>query len=336
MARAVIFSMRLLACLAIASFAIAWNHAQAQPAPGGAVTLLVPYPPGGVSDVLARGLAPGLTQAMNRPVVVENLSGASGSIAAARLLGNGTGSLDGSQLLVGSPTETVLAPLTIKALKYRPTDFKLLAVVYTAPLALYARPDLDARTVDDLAALARRSTGRPLAYGSPGTGSIYHIVTEKLRTTLGIEAVHVPYRGGGPMLQDLMAGIIDFTMLPQDNVLGAMVDGGKLRMLGVTSDIRSARRPDVPTLDESAKAKGVGHPSVWVGLFVPQAMPEPLTAQLQQTISQVLDQGQTREALEATGGTVPAPMNLTQARAFYAQEIRTLQDMAKAADVQAN
>lgn len=314
--------------------ALAWTGAaMAQATAGGTITLVVPYPPGGVSDVLARGVAPALADAVGRPVVVENITGASGSIGAARML---QGPPDGSRILVGSATETVLAPLTIKSLRYQATDFRLLALIYSAPMALYARPDLDARSVDELAALATRRAARPLSYGSPGTGSLYHLEMEKLRTTLGIEALHVPYRGGAPMLQDLMAGVIDFTLLPQDNVLGAMVDGGKLRMLGVTADHRSARRADVPTLDESLRARGFGHPTVWVGLFVPQAMPDASTAQLHRTLVQVLAQSQTRLALEATGGTVPAAMNLVQVQAFYAQEVRSLQDMARSADVQPN
>lgn len=325
---------RGLARLALGTaWTLLWTATAAQGLAASPVTLLVPYPAGGVSDVLARGIAPALSHAISRPAIVENVSGASGSIGAARLLG---GPADGSRILVGSATETILAPLTIRSLKYRASDFKLLAVVYTAPIALYARPDLDARSVDDLVKLSARNPGKPLSYGSPGTGSLYHIVTERLRTTLRIEAVHVPYRGGAPMLQDLMAGIIDFTLLPQDNVLGAMVDSGKLRMLGVAADHRAERRADVPTFDESTRARGFGHPSVWVGLFVPQAVPEQDTEQLQQTLSQVLAQPQTRQALEATGGTVPAPMNLSQASAFYAQEIRVLQDMAKSADVQPN
>lgn len=325
---------RWLACLGIAA-AAAWlgAGALAQPSPAGPITLLVPYPPGGVSDVLARAIAPPLADATGRPAAVENVTGASGSIGAARLL---AAPPDGSRILVGSATETVLAPLTIKSLKYRSTDFTLLAVVYTAPIALYVRPDLQATSVDDLAALARRGGVRPLAYGSPGNGSLYHIVTEKLRTTLGIKAVHVPYRGGAPLLQDLMAGTIDFTLLPQDNVLGAMVDGGKLRMIGVAAEHRSVRRAEVPTFDESQVVRGFGHPSVWVGLFVPQAASGAIIEQLHRTLSQVLAQAQTRQALEATGGTVPAPLNLAQARAFYAQEIQILQDMARSADVQPN
>ncbi|WP_179106872.1 tripartite tricarboxylate transporter substrate binding protein [Variovorax sp. KK3] len=323
---------RALACVGVAAAIFGWSAAMAQALPQGPLTLVVPYPPGGVSDVLARGFAPAFGHLVDRPIIVENLSGASGSIAATRFLGAVP---NGSQILVGSPTETVLAPLTIKSLKYRAADFRLLGVLYSAPVALYVRPDLDARTVDDLADPARRA-GKPLNYGSPGSGSLYHIVTEKLRSTMAIEAVHVPYRGGAPMLQDLMAGTIDFTMLPQDNVLGALVDTGKLRMLGVAADHRSARRPDVPTFDESARAKGIGRPSVWVGLFVPRTMPPQLVAQLHQTIVQALGQPQTRLALEATGGAVPAAMGLPEAEAFYAREMRILQDLAKAADVQPN
>lgn len=297
------------------------------------ISLLVPYPPGGVSDLLARSIAPALAAASGRPVVVENVSGGSGSVGATRLL---AGSADGSHILVGSPTETVLAPLAIRSLKYSSADFRLLALIYTAPIALYVRPELDARSVDDLARLASRPGARSLIYGSPGTGSIYHIVTERLRSALGIETVHVPYRGGAPMLQDLMAGTIDFTLLPQDNVLGALVDSGKLRMIGVTAAHRSDQRPQVPTFDESNGAKGFGHPSVWVGLFVSQAVPDSITEQLHYTLSQVLTQVPTRQTLEAAGGNVPIVMSLAEAAAFYAQEARSLQDMAKAANVQPN
>jgi len=312
---------------------LSWTDAVAQAPSAATTSLVVPYPPGGVSDVLARSIAPALAGALRRPVVVENVSGASGSIGAARVLANAA---DGSHILVGSATETVLAPVTIRSPKYGAADFRLLAIVYFAPLALYAKPDLDARSVDDLARLARRAGSRPLTYGSPGTGSLYHIVTEKLRAMLGIQAVHVPYRGGAPMLQDLVAGTIDFTLLPQDNVLGAMVDSGKLRMIGVTAEHRSARRAEVPTFDESTSARGFGHPSAWVGLFVSKAVPHPIAEQLHRTLSQVLAQAQTRQALESTGGSVPEVMSLPEADAFYAQEVRNLQDLAKSANVQPN
>lgn len=303
----------------------------AQPAPQGVISLLVPYPPGGVSDVLARAFATALSRTTGRPVLVNNLSGASGSIAASRFL---AGRLDGTQLLVGSPAETILAPLTIKAVKYRAADFTLLGLAYQAPLSLYARPGLEARSADELAALADRRADKPLSYGSTGQGSLYHIVTENLRKTMGIEALHVPYRGGTPLLQDLMAGVVDFTVLPQDKVLEGLVDSGKLQLLGVTTPRRNPRYPTVRPLDESARAARLGHPVVWVGLFVPTAMPPETIQQLHRAVSETLEQAQTRQALQAAGGGGAATMQLDDAQAFYRQETESLQTMARSANVQ--
>ncbi|HYP85309.1 tripartite tricarboxylate transporter substrate binding protein [Variovorax sp.] len=296
----------------------------------GPVTLIVPFPPGGVSDVLARALAPGLGQTMGRVVVVENLTGASGSIAADRFLGS---SGNASQLLVGSPTETILAPLTIKAVKYRPEVFRMLATLYEAPLALYARKDLPASSVDELAALSQRTGANPLNYGSPGTGSLYHVVTENLRKLSGIAAAHIPYRGGAPLMQDLMSGTIDFTMLPVDNVVGSLVDSGKIKVLGVSGAYRVARYPQAPALDESRSARGLGHPAAWVGVFVAQSLPEAEAARLYEAVSATLHQTETRRLLEATGGTVPEPAGLQATQDFYAGEISVLQEMVRVAGV---
>lgn len=307
--------------------------AAAQELPKGTITLLVPYPAGGVSDVLARALAPALSQAIQRPVIVENLSGASGSIGAARFLGRAQ---DGAQLLVGSPTETILAPLTIRSLRYRAEDFRLLGLMYSAELAVYARHDLPADSIDALAALAERPGAAAPTYGSPGPGSIYHVLTESLRQSLGVQATHVPYRGGAPMLQDLMAGTIDFTLLPVDNVLSNLVASRRIKVLGVTSAQRSARFPDAATLDESRRARAFGHPSVWVGLFVGRGLPDTLGAQMHRAFGEALAHAETRQALEAAGATVPAVMSRDEADLFYSRQSALLQQLARTAKVQAD
>jgi tripartite-type tricarboxylate transporter receptor subunit TctC len=306
---------------------------KAQELPPGTVTLLVPYPAGGVSDVLARAAAPVLSRTIQRKVIVENLGGASGSIAAARFLSRAP---DGAQLLVGSPTETILAPLTIRSLHYRAEDFSLLGLLYSAPLAVYARPDLPADSVDDLAAWTPLGGRTSANYGSPGPGSIYHILTENLRNAVGMQATHIPYKGGAPLLQDLMAGTIDFAMLPVDNVMSQLVGAGKLKVLGVAAARRTARFPDAATLDEGKRSRQFGHPAVWVGLFVSQATPEALRARLQQALSEALAQPDTRRALEAAGGTVPAALGHDEAAIFYARQTVMLQNLARAAKVQAD
>ncbi|MEJ8855367.1 tripartite tricarboxylate transporter substrate binding protein [Variovorax robiniae] len=317
--------------MACACMLLIGARVDAQELTRGTISLVVPYPSGGVSDVLARDFAPAFAKAIDRTVIVENLSGASGSIGAAKVLG---GAHDGSLVLVGTSTETILTPITIKGLNYKPADFRLLGVVYTAPLALYARRDLKAGSVDELAALSKRPGNAPLNYGSTGPGSLYHIVTENLNKATGLDATHIPYRGGAPLLQDLMAGTIDLTMLPVDNVLGTLVDGGKIKVLGVAAAKRAARYPATPTLDESASARGFGHPTVWVGIFVARNMPDDLTLQMHRAVTDALEREDTRRLLETTGGTVPPTMGLQEASAFYDAETRSLQTMARVARVQ--
>ncbi|MGJ7506083.1 tripartite tricarboxylate transporter substrate binding protein [Variovorax sp. GT1P44] len=323
---------RTILGLGIAGALLAGAAAQGQELTRGPVSIVVPYPAGGASDVLARAFAPAFAKAIDRTVVVENLSGASGSIGAAKVL---AGASDGSLILMGTATETILTPVTIKGLTYKPADFRLLGVVYTAPIALYARRDLAASSVDELVAMANRGGIVRLNYGSTGPGSLYHIVTENLRTATGLDATHVPYRGGAPLLQDLMAGTIDLTMLPVDNVLGALVDSGKIKVLGVTTAQRAARYPGTPTFDESASARGFGHPSVWVGVFVARSTPEPLTVRLHLAVTEALANEDTRKSLASTGGTVPATLSLGEASAFFAAETAALQTMARVAKVQA-
>ncbi len=324
---------RLIAALsATCLFAVSLQIPAQGPARG-TVSLVVPYPAGGASDVLARAFAPAFAKALERVVVVENLSGASGSIGATKVA---RGAADGSLVLVGSPTETILAPLTIKGLAYSAGDFKLLGILYTAPMALYGRPGLKADSIDELSAMAKRVGSAPINYGSPGTGSHYHIVTENLRKAIALDATHVPYRGGAPMLQDLMAGTIDLAVLPVDNVLGSLVDGGKIKVLGVAAPQRALRYPTTPTFDESAAARGFGYPGVWVGIFLPQRTPDAVTAQWHQAVLEVLGQEPTRHALASTGGFVPQALAWRPAQAFYAEQTRLLTAMARTANVRAD
>lgn len=297
----------------------------------GHLTVLVAQPAGGVTDVFARAVAPALGRGLGRVVVVENVTGASGSIAANRLL---AAVPDGSTLFVGSPSETVLAPLSLRAVRYLPTDFRLLGLVNDSPLALYARSDLPANNLDELVALARKGGDRPLSYGSTGQGSLFHLVTEMLLSATNIQATHVPYRGGMPMLADLQRGTIDFTMLPVDALLGGMVAGGRMKVLGVTSAQRLERFPTAATFDESRSAPAFGRPSIWVGLLVPAAMSESVSVSLHKAVTTALDDADVRQAIQAAGGAVPPPMSLGDAARFYAADTVKLQALAKAAHVE--
>lgn len=295
------------------------------------LTLLVAQPAGGVTDAFARAVAPALGQRLGRVVVVENLPGASGSLAANRLL---TAVPDGSTLFIGSPSETVLAPLTLRAVRYKPTDFRLLGLVNDSPLALYARTDLPADNLDGLVALARQGGNKALSYGSTGQGSLFHLVTERLLAIAGIRAMHVPYRGGMPMLADLRSGAIDFTLLPVDALLGSMVASDRMKVLGVSSAQRLARFPAAATFDESRLAPALGHPSIWVGVLASAAMSDSVGARLHRVVMDALGSVDFGHAIHALGGRVPSRMSLADAARFYAADAVRLQALAKAAHVE--
>ncbi len=297
----------------------------------GHLTLLVAQPAGGVTDAFARAVAPALGRRLGRTVVLENVAGASGSIAANRLL---AAVPDGSTLLVGSPSETVLAPLTLRAVRYRPADFRLLGVVNDSPLALYARRNLPASNLDELVELARKRGDRPLSYGSTGEGSLFHLVTETLLSATGIQATHIPYRGGMPLLTHLQGGTIDFTMLPVDALLGSLVAGGRMKVLGVSSAQRLARFPAAATFDESRSAPALGRPSIWVGLLASAAMGESATVRLHRVVTEALSDAGVRKAIGAAGGAVPPPMSLAAAARFYAADAVKLQALAQAARIE--
>lgn len=294
------------------------------------LTVLVAQPAGGVTDAFARAVAPALGRGLGRVAVVENVAGASGSIAANRLL---AAAPDGSTLFIGSPSETVLAPLTLRAVRYKPTDFRLLGLVNDSPLALYARTDLPANNLDELVALARQGGDKPMSYGSTGQGSLFHLVTERLLASAGIHATHVPYRGGMPMLADLRSGAIDFTMLPVDALLGSLVAGGRMKVLGVASAQRLDRFPAAATFGESRLAPALGNPSIWVGVLVPAAMDEGVSARLHQVVMDALGSVDVAQAIQAVGGRVPPRMSLQDAARFYAADAEKLQALAKAARV---
>ncbi len=296
------------------------------------LSIVVPYPAGGVSDVIARIVATPLGKALGRTVVVENISGASGSIAASKVL---NAPANGNLLFMGSPTETVLAPLTLKAVKYKPADFTMLGLVNEAPLALYVRNELPLANVDELATRWKGQAGKELSYGSTGPGSLYHLAGDSLRQQAGIAAVHVPYRGGAPLLQDIMAGTVDAMVMPVDGVIGKLVEGGKIRAVAVAAPRRSPRLPNVPTFAESRTLPRFTAPQVWVGLMLPTATPAAITAEMHKALGEVLAQPEVRQALEAAGGTLPAAiLTLPQAKAYYQAESERLGALATAAKLE--
>ncbi len=301
------------------------------PYPSKPVTLMVPYPVGGTSDVTARTVAEPLAKLLGQPVIVENLGGVSGALAAQKVL---AASADGHYLYQGSPNEVILSPLANASVKLKAEDFRLIQPVAVAPLVIMARKGLAVKTVDELVDLARKSSkDRPLTYGSVGIGSFYHLITEQMAKSLGLQLVHIPYKGGAPLLQDLMGGQLDFTILPYGAPLVGMAAEGRVLALATLEPARLEVMKEMPSVNESRQLKGFNY-SIWTGYMVPRATPEAVVVKLHQALGKVLAEPKVRAELEKQGQAVAQPMPLSEASRFYAAEIERYRAVARSINLQ--
>ncbi len=265
-------------------------QAQAADYPTRPIKLVVPYPAGGPTDVLGRLVGDYLGRDLKQAVVVENKAGAQGAIgaeAAARA------EPDGYTLFVTAASIFVLNPMLYKKLPYDPVrDFRMLALITDLPVVMEVHPSVPAKTVAEFVAYARQNPGK-LNFGSAGTGGTTHLAGEMFKKMAGVDIVHVPYKGAGPALTDLLSGNIQLMFDSLGTALPP-VKSGMLRALGVSSKRRTPDLPDVPTIAES------GYPdyavSVWYGVAAPARLPD----EIAKTISASLDRALTDEAFRAS------------------------------------
>ena len=266
----------------LAAFSLRPASAQTVEFPDRPLKLVVGFPPGGPNDLLARIVAPGIGERLKRSVVVENRAGSNGEIAAAAVAKSPP---DGSIIMLASNGSTTVAPALNKNLPYDVrTDFAAVAPIGINPMLLVVRPDLPARDVAELLALAHAQPGK-LNGASAGAGGATHLALELFKSMGKADIVHVPYKGGGPAMADLMAGMVDVyfgglsTALPH-------VRAGKLRALGQTSLQRSAAAPDIPTIAE-AGLPGY-EAAISYGIFLPAGAAPALVEQLHAAIDATL------------------------------------------------
>ena len=308
------------------------GSALAQTFPNKPVTLMVPYPAGGVSDVIARTLNVTLAKHLGQPVIVENLGGASGAIAAQKVL---NAPADGHIIFQGGPNELILAPLANSAVKYKSEEFRLVQMIAFNPMAVLARKDLPVASGDELVAYAKKmaAAGTPMTYASVGPGSMYHLLGEHMSKLTGIDMTHVPYKGGAPAQQDLMAGLVDIFMTPFGKSHGQLVDEGKLKVVGVLSSERQEMFKKAPTFNESKALKGFVF-EMWSGYFVRKDTPEAVVQALHKALSEVAQDPAVRAALEAQAMIVPRPQALLAMNKVYADNITRYRGIAQSMNLQ--
>ena len=316
----------LIATIALSGAAFAQSY------PVKPLTLMVPCPAGGVSDVVARKVNVALAKSLGQPVIIENLGGAGGAIAAQKVL---NAPADGYMIFQGSPNELILAPLANAAVRYRTEDFRQVQRVATSPMAVVARGDFPAANSDELVAYAAKvaKEGKPLTYASVGNGSFYHLLGEQMSRLAGVPMTHVPYRGGGPILGDLLGGQIDIFITPYGAPHVEMDKLGKLKFVTALSASRQPLIKHVPAVDEGRSLKGF-HYVIGTGYFVRKDTPEPIVQALHKALSEVLADPDLRAALNAQGTDVSAPLTLEQAAKAYADEANQYRAIARAINLQ--
>lgn len=262
--------------------------------PGQTITMVVPYPPGGPTDIVARVVAQGLGERLKKTVIVDNRGGAGGNIGAELVAKSKP---DGYTLLVATTAHAINMSL-FKDLPYDTRNsFEAVSLLTEGPLVLVTRPDLKVDDVKGLIALAK-SSGKGLTFASSGNGQSTHLAAELFNSMTGLKMVHVPYRGSAPALTDLMGGQVDIMF---NTMLSSMpyVDGGKLKALAVTSAKRSLAAPDLPTVAETG-LDGY-EATAWNGLMVPAGTSPEIVETLSAALKEVLQQPEVKDKFAAQG-----------------------------------
>jgi len=297
MARSSLFTRRgmLTAGAALLAAPLGRVFAAGEIAGGKPITLLVSYPAGGGADVMGRLIAPRLSDALGQPVVVENKPGASGTIAAAQVA---RAAPDGATLLLDASSFAVNPSLFDKLPYDTATAFAPLAVLALYPNVLVCTPSFEAKTLADVLRLARAQPGK-LAYASSGNGSAQHLAGALFEALAKVEMSHIPYRGGGPALNDVMGGQVPLFFANVASSLGH-IQSGRLRPLAVTSRLRSRVLPELPTLDE-AGLKGY-EVLEWNPVLAPAGVPAPVRAKLAAAIRKAMGDPEVLARVRAFGG----------------------------------
>lgn len=325
--------IRNIATLAVLLVGMAVTaHAQAQAFPAKPVTLMVPYPAGGLSDVIARRVNVPLGKALGQPVLVDNLGGASGSIAAQKTL---TAPSDGYMLFQGSPNELIFAPLAISSVKYKSEDFRQIHRVGMAPMAIIARADLPANNADELVAYAIKAAkeGKSLTYASVGMGSFYHLLGEQMSKLVGVPMLHVPYKGAADVIKDMLGSQVDIFLTPYGAPQVELAKTGKIKFIAALSPGRGSLLPQLASTTESKLLKTFTA-EIGTGYFVKRDTPEPIVQALHKAIQTVMVDPEFKASIIALGQEMSPLQSLDAANKAFADEATQYRAIAKSINLQ--
>ena len=300
--------------------------AAAETYPARPITLVVPFAPGGSASTAARSVADKMSETLGQQIVIDNRGGAGGTVATRAVAKSGP---DGYTILVVTSATVGTSPSLFQNLGYDPRrDFAPIGLIAATPNLIVVHPSFPARSMAELIKLGREAT-TPIPYGSPGTGTLNHLTVELLAYRTGMKLAHVPYKGAGPALNDLLGGHINVLISAIPNAHSHVL-AGTIHALAVTGDKRSALLPSVPTFAEVGLT-GYDVPLRW-GLAAPAGTPRAIIEKLNQALNAALTSEEVRQRL-ALEGAEPAPTTPEEYVAIIDREVTMWSDLVKAAGI---
>jgi len=316
----------LLAAIGISAALATASPAVAQSYPERPITLIIPFAPGGSASITVRNVADKMSETLGQPIIIDNRGGAGGTVAtrAAAKMAH-----DGYSILVVTSATVGTSPSLFQNVGYDPRkDFDPIGLIAAAPNLILVHPSFPARSLAELVALGKKAT-TPIAYGSPGIGTLNHLTVELLAYRTGMRVSHVPYKGAGPALNDLLGGHISVLISAIPNAYSHVL-AGTIRALAVTGATRSALLPDVPTFAE-AGFPGYDVPLRW-GLAAPAGTPRAVIDKLNGALNVALTTDEVRQRL-AIEGTEPQPTTPEDYTAIIDREVAMWSNLVKAAGI---
>ena len=308
--------------IASTAFSAAW--------PDRPIKIIVPYPPGGGVDAVARTYAQRLGELLNANVVVENKAGASGAIGADYVAKSAP---DGYTFLIASPAEVVVGPSSGQKVPYDPKiDLAPISLIGETPLVIVAHPSIPAKNISEFIALAKANPGK-YSYGTPGNGSSMQFAGESLNALAGIDVLHIPYKGAAPALADALGGQIPIAIVGMPPTI-AHAKTGKITILAVTSEKRSSAMPDVMAVAELPGIRTYRFTN-WMGLFAPSKTPQDILSKLAMTTAKIVREPSIREKLLSLG-VEPIGNSPKEFSDFLKQEYSTYSKIAIERNIKAS
>ncbi|MEG0939601.1 MAG: tripartite tricarboxylate transporter substrate binding protein [Comamonas sp.] len=312
------FRQILISTAVIASTGLSFSAAAQDPAkdyPNKPVRMIVPFPPGGGTDILSRVIASKLTEVSKWSVVPDNRAGAGGTIGITEAVKSAP---TGYDMVMGQKDNVVLGPYLYKSLPWNPTrDLTPVAHVAYTPIVIATAANSPYKTLADVVAAAKKNPSK-ITYGSPGNGTSIHLAGVMLEKAAGIQLTHVPYKGSNPAMMDALSGNVDLLVSSVPSAIG-QIKAGKMRAIAVTSAARSTSLPETPTLAESG-LKGF-NVSTWYGIFMPRNTPTPIVNKVNAEVNKLLAMPEVKEAI-LTQGAEPKAMSVQAFEQFFQTDFK--------------